>query len=386
MRTYSRRERVETALNHREPDRVPCDMTIAPPAYMELCDYMDMKFEPYWWDDCNHAFPSVEMLEKLDIDVMHFSANCFVPKNFRIDQNEFRDQWGVLRKKIWDTETDFMYINGDAPLKGITSVDDVYSYHWPKPEELYDPEVAVPLVRSLYEETDFALTCQFGGHLFEMGQFLLGFQDYLEYLYMEPEIVDAIMEKTMEIQMQVETSVMNTIGKYLTYVRLCGEDVGTQNGPLISPSYYAENVKPKHAREWNHVKSEFHKVNPQGKLSIHTCGGVYPFIPHFIEAGADMLNPIQPTAATMDTEKIGCEFGDKLCFHGGVDSVMVLNQGTVEEVRAEVKKRIHDLGQGGGYICAPSHNIQGGVPMRNVIAMYEAIHEFGKYPLEKGRP
>lgn len=382
MKVYSRRERVAAALNHQEPDRVPCDMTIAPPAYQELCDYMGYKFEPYWWDDCNHAFPSVEVLEKLDIDVMHFPAYCFVPKDFRIEDDEFRDQWGLLRRKIWDTPTDFMYIFADAPLADIQSVEEVYEYNWPKPEDLYDPEQAVPLVKSLYEETDFALTCQFGGHLFEMGQFLLGFQQYLEFLYTEPEIVDAIMEKTMEIQMQVETNVMKTIGKYLTYVRLCGEDVGTQAGPMISPSYYCEVVKPKHAREWAHVKNEFHKVNPDGKLSIHTCGGVLPFIPHFIEAGTDILNPIQPTARTMDTEVIGREFGDRLCFHGGVDSVQVLNTGTKEEVRNEVRKRIHDLAPGGGYICAPSHNIQGGVPMENVITMYEAIHEFGTYPLK----
>ena len=380
-KVYSRRERVETALNHKEPDRCPCDLTISPPAYQELCDYLGTKFEPYWWDDCNHAFPSVEVLEKLNVDVMHFSANAFVPKNFTIDQDEFRDQWGVQRIKIWDTSTDFMYSNGKPPLEGVEDVVDVYAYDWPDPEELYDPEIAVPMVKSLYEETDFALTCQFGGHLFEMGQFLLGFEDYLAYLHMEPEIVEAIMDKTREIQMQVETMVMQTIGKYLTYVRLCGEDVGTQNGPLIHPDYYARVVKPRHAVEWNHVKNEFHKVNPQGKLSIHTCGGVYPFISHFIEAGADMLNPVQPSAAGMDTEKIGREFGDRLCFHGGVDSVRVLAQGTPEDVEKEVQKRIRDLGQGGGYICAPSHNIQGGVPMENVQAMYEAVARYGKYPL-----
>ena len=94
-----------------------------------------------------------------------------------------------------------------------------------------------------------------------------------------------------------------------------------------------------------------------------------------------MLNPVQPSAAGMDTEKIGKEFGDRLCFHGAVDSVRVLAQGTPEDVEKEVRKRILDLGHGGGYICAPSHNIQGGVPMENVQAMYEAVQKYGKYPL-----
>lgn len=379
MKNYTRRERVETALNHMEPDRCPCDITISPPAYQKLCDYMGIKFEPYWWDSFNHAFPSPEVLEKLNIDVMHVPAYAWVERDFDIEKDEFLNAWGVLRKKVWDTDTDFMYMNATAPLAGIEDVADVYAYHWPDPEQLFDPDKALPLIRDLYNETDFALTTQFGGHLFEMGQFLLGFEDYLAYLYTEPEIVMAIMDKTREIQMQVETLVMKTVGKYFTYVRTCGEDLGTQNGPLINPEYYAEVVKPRHAIEWNHMKTEFRKYNPQGKVSVHTCGGVYPFIQHFIDAGADMLNPVQPTAKGMDTELIGREFGDRICFHGGVDSVNVLNFGTKEEVRQEVKKRIHDLGKGGGYICAPSHNIQSSVPCENIFTMYEAIREFGVY-------
>ncbi|SHF43748.1 uroporphyrinogen decarboxylase [Lactonifactor longoviformis DSM 17459] len=370
---------METALNHQTPDRCPCDLTISPPAYQELCSYMGMAFEPYWWDSFNHAFPSPEMLEKLHVDVMHIPAYAFVPKGFDIHRDEFTDAWGVARKKIWDSETDFMYINASTPLAGIQDVEEVYAYHWPDPEELYDPDLAVPLVKSLYRDTDFALTTQFGGHLFEMGQFLLGFEDYLAYLYTEPEIAEAIMDKTREIQMKVETLVLQTIGKYLTYVRTCGEDVGTQNGPLISPDYYAAVVKPRHQAEWTHMKSEFRKQNPQGKVAVHTCGGVYPFIQHFVDAGADILNPVQPTAAGMDTARIGREFGDRICFHGGVDSVNVLMNGTTEEVKREVKKRIEDLGAHGGYICAPSHNIQSGVPCENVIALYEAVQEYGSY-------
>ena len=99
-------------------------------------------------------------------------------------------------------------------------VEEVYAYHWPDPEELYDPDLAVPLVKSLYQDTDFALTTQFGGHLFEMGQFLLGFEDYLAYLYTEPEIAEAIMDKTREIQMKVETLVLRTIGDLLVFMKV----------------------------------------------------------------------------------------------------------------------------------------------------------------------
>lgn len=381
MKTYTRRERVTMALNHQEPDRCPCDLTISPPAYDELCRHLGISYDPLWWDDQNHAFPSVECLEKLDVDVMHIPSYCFVDKDFDMYAPIVRTQWGFERKKVKDSENSFMYELANHPLENIESVEEVYNYNWPKAEELYDPGKAEEMVRHLYNETDFALTLVTGGWLFEMGQFLLGFQNYLIYLQEEPEIVEAIMDKTSEIQMEVETMVLQSIGKYLSYIRLNGEDMGMQKGLLINPKYYRRVVKPKHQREWNHVKNEFRKVNPEGKLSIHSCGGVYPIIPDMIEAGMEILNPIQPNVSNMNTEVLGREFGDKLCFHGGIDSQNLLVNGTPEDVRKEVHTRIRHLGQGGGYICAPSHNVQYGVPMKNVVALYDAVHEFGKYPL-----
>jgi uroporphyrinogen decarboxylase len=96
--------------------------------------------------------------------------------------------------------------------------------------------------------------------------------------------------------------------------------------------------------------------------------------------GADMLNPLQPNAAGMNTKIIKELYGDKICFHGGVDTQTVLSRGTIADVEREVQTRICDLAPGGGYICAPSHNIQHGVPVENVLAMYEAIQIHGKYP------
>lgn len=382
MKAYNRRQRVCAALNHQEPDRCPCDMTISPPAYMELCRYLNIEYEPRWWDDNNHAFPSVECLEKLDIDVMHIPPYFFMDKNFNpYSSDEFLTQWGIKRKKVVDCDNSFMYEIVDHPLKDAQTVDDILNYHWPKPEDMYDPSKAENMVHHLYNDTDFALTLVMGGWLFEMGQFLLGFENYLIYLYEEPEMAEAIMDKTSEIQMQLETMVLRSIGKYLSYIRLNGEDMGMQNGMLISPDYYRRVVQPKHAREWNHLKREFKAVNPDGKLCVHSCGGIYPIIPDMIAAGMEILNPIQPNAANMDTAAIGQMFGDKLCFHGGIDSQNLLLNGTPDEIRVDVKKRIHDLGQGGGYICAPSHNIQYGIPMENVLTMYDAVHEFGKYPL-----
>lgn len=378
---YSRRERVAAALNHQEPDRVPCDLTISPPAYQKLCDHLGLKYEPYWWDDENHAFPSVDVLEKLDIDICHFPTHCFVPDDFDMYADEFTDKWGVHQKKVWDSPDSFMYIRDSTPLEGVECAADVLNYSWPTADDLFDADKAVETVRPLYEETDFALTCVFGGHLFELPHMLMGMEDYLCFLYTDPDIVETCISKILEINMELEKKVFAAIGKYLTHIRLNGEDVGTQRAPMISPELYRRMIKPWHKKEWNFVKEEFHKYNPEGKLMIHTCGAVYDFIPDFIDAGCDILNPLQPNASGMDTALIGKNFGDRLSFHGAIDSQGVLGSGSKEEIREEVRKRICDLAPGGGFLAAPSHNVQSNVDPANVVTMYEAIHEYGVYPI-----
>jgi uroporphyrinogen decarboxylase len=127
------------------------------------------------------------------------------------------------------------------------------------------------------------------------------------------------------------------------------------------------------------MKKEFHKYNSGGKVSMHTCGSIKAFMPDIIDAGADMINPVQPDIRDMDTGELKQLFGAKICFHGGINSQGVMVSGTIDDVRAEVKQRIHDLAPGGGYIASPSHNFQFGTPPENIVAMYDAIHEFGVY-------
>jgi len=378
----SSRERVETALQHREPDRVPCDITISPDIYAQLCDYLGEKFEPYWWDDWNHAFPSAEVLKKLHVDVYHLPIKVY-PKNFTIDLESFQDEWGLTKKKIISADGSFMYnFVGTPPLADAEDVDDVLSYPWPKAEELVDVDGMEEMSRQLYNETDFALTATFGGNIFERSHYLRGMDNFLVDLLVDVEMAEAIMTKVQEIQMGVDEIIFRTIGKYLTYSRFNGEDVGTQNAPLMSTETYREVVRPFLEKEWKTAKQLFTAQNPLGKIGMHSCGAVFDFVPQFIEMGADIMNPVQPNAVGMDTARLKATYGDKICFHGAIETQTVLTRGTVEDVREEVRKRIHDLAPGGGYIVAPSHNIQFGMSPENIVAMYEAIHEFGKYPIQ----
>lgn len=376
----SRRKRVEIALDHREPDRVPCDITIEPNVYAELCNRLGEKFDPYWWDDWNHAYPSVEVLEKLHVDVMHLKLND-VPSGYTTTADEFVDQWGITKKKIMGENGTFMYNLVGHPLKDAESVDDILSYNWPSPEEVIDITNLRKETEYLYNNTDFALTATFGGNVFERPHYLRGMDNFFVDLMTNPDIACALMDKVLEIVMEVDRMVLAEIGEFITYTRFRGEDLGTQNNLIISPQIFHDIVKPRLQKEWQTAKKLFTSKNPKGKISVHSCGAIFDLIPAFIEMGADILNPVQPNAQGMDTALISKTFGNKLSFHGSIDTQGVLNNGSVDDVIAETKTRLRDLGPGGGFIIAPAHNIQHGVSVDKIIAMYETIHKFGKYPI-----
>ena len=381
MKKMTSRERVETALDHREPDRVPCDLTISPDVYALLCERLGKKFEPYWWDDWNHAYPSPAVLECLGVDVCHLPIKTY-PKWFSIDLETFGDEWGMTRKKITSDDGSFMYqFSGTPPLAGAETVEDILSYRWPSPEALIDVSGMEEMAKDLFENTDFALTAVFGGNIFERSHYLRVMDNFFVDLLADPELAMTLMEKVCGIQMEVDRIVLSTIGKYLSYTRFNGEDVGGQTGPLISVDTFRKVVRPFLEKEWKAAKEIFVSQNPKGKIGIHSCGSVRDFVPEFIEMGADILNPVQPNAKGMDTAALKAEFGDKICFHGAIETQTVLTRGNREDVRAEVRRRIADLAPGGGYILSPSHNIQFGMSPENIVTLYEAVEEFGYYPI-----
>jgi uroporphyrinogen-III decarboxylase len=156
-----------------------------------------------------------------------------------------------------------------------------------------------------------------------------------------------------------------------------GEDYGTQTGLMLRPEVFDSLVAPYYRRffDWIHE-------NTGWKILFHCCGGIYPIIPTLIDIGVDILNPVQVEAAGMEAGRLKREFGERLVFWGGgIDTQGVLPFGTREEIRAQVHDRIRTFGPGGGFVFTPSHNIQADVPCGNIVAMYDAVREFGRYPL-----
>jgi uroporphyrinogen decarboxylase len=190
------------------------------------------------------------------------------------------------------------------------------------------------------------------------------------------DYVEALAERHVEWMLEFWDHVLTAVGPYVQVVQL-GDDLGGQDGPLFSPDIYRKIYKPRHRRLVDLVHSK-----TDAKVYFHSCGSIYDILPDIIESGLQIINPLQVSAKNMDSAKIKKEFGKDLSFWGGgANPQTVMMLGTPEEVREEVRRRIHDLAPGGGYVFGPVHNIQPNVPPENVVAFFEAAHEFGGYPV-----
>jgi uroporphyrinogen decarboxylase len=169
---------------------------------------------------------------------------------------------------------------------------------------------------------------------------------------------------------------MEVAGEFIDMVTIA-DDLGSQNAPLISPKMYRALIQPYQAE----IIAAFKRRHPV-KVFYHSCGSIYPLINDIIEIGVDLLNPVQVSAEHMDdTARLKREFGSRISFCGGVDTQHVLPHGTPDDVRREVRRRIKDLGPGGGYVVSAVHAIQPDVPPENVCALFEEALSAGWYPL-----
>jgi uroporphyrinogen decarboxylase len=382
-KTMTRRERVLETLQHREPDRVPMHMTITVDAYKNLKAHMGIDIEEdlklgRWTNVPIHP----EVADAFGLDIIRLSNPLDKSKNqpeLTDPEAAFIDEWHCQWYKLPRPGGGFYYEMKNPPLADAT-VEDLDDFPWPEPEQA--AEGAEETFRETRENTDMAIMTKIGGAVFELATYMRGMEQWYTDLALNPEFAQALMAKIADIQAQRDVNALKVVGKYIDILRLSGEDMGTQEGPLISTRMFNDMVRPHLQKVWSTAKEALLAENPQGKIMLHSCGSVRPFMEDWIEMGLDALDPIQVGAKDMDSAELNEEFGDRLVFHGGIDTQQVLPFGTPEDVRQEVRKRIKDLAPGGGYIVAPIHNVQGDVPPENLIAMRDAVEEFGYYPID----
>ncbi|MBW2659872.1 MAG: uroporphyrinogen decarboxylase [Deltaproteobacteria bacterium] len=380
--SMTRRERVIATLEHREPDRVPLSMSITIDAYQNLKRYLGIELEEDFRPDRWAGVPVHPLVaEKFGLDaVLLPTGNSNISTKQSKNPDKWYDEWGVeLTKKALPGGG---YINEMTccPLKSAT-VRDLADYKWPDPYNRSAVEGIREFYRHIHNDTDFAIFSNFGGSIFRRAQYLRGIETFLLDLKENPEFAEALLEKICKIQLARIGMLMEAAGKYVDVLCLGGEDMGNQENPVISLQMFRAMVKPHLEKLWVYTKKKLLEKNPRAKIMRYSCGAVKTFIPDLIEMQVDVLDPVQPPAEDMDLFEMKAEFGNKLIFQGGIDAQHMLPFGTVEEIHEHIKKQIRALAPGGGYICAPSYNVQGNVPPENLIAMRDAVEEFGYYPI-----
>jgi len=385
MKKMTSRQRVVTALEHQEPDRVPFDCTFTYEAYRKVEKAIGFALTPdlHPGSPALNITPSLEFLKEMKVDLCYLRLNKW--KNtpaFEYGMETYTDIWGVGYKKI-ESDNRLEYPNVTHPLAKAKQKD-LADFPWPDPGA---PELTAGLsdrAASLYKDTNFALVGKFSTSIFEQAVSLRGMEQlYLDFIQ-NPEFVGELFERLTEIAIRLIEAGLKASGQYLQILRLAGDDMGSQRGTLFNPAMFRRMIKPHFSRLYSEAKRLFQKYNPHGKLMGHTDGDVFPIIPDYIEMGLDVLNPVQPYVAEMEHERLKSEFGSRLSFHGGMDLQQVLPFGTPEEVRKEVIKVTRKLGPGGGFILAPTHYLLPDIPPENILALRDAVIQYGGYPLGSG--
>lgn len=384
-KTYTPRERVRAALAHKEPDRIPLDLGatgstgICGHAYHALRKHMGLPDKPLkiWHVMQQLAQIDEDLLGPLGVDVRTLSSDPMGAGELEIFEKDgfynYIDEWGIgFHMPI---ENGHYYDMYHHPLANAETIRDVERHNWPDPTELTRYEGLAEAAKKMYEETDVAITfASYGAGQFDMLNWLCGLEQGMMNLASNLELSLAIMEKVTDLKCQYLETTLPMVAPYIDVVMEC-DDLGCQNGPLFSPKTYHQYIKPMHTRVFDTIRK-----HTDATIYFHSCGSVTDFLPGLIESGVQALNPVQVSAANMDTKMLKREFGKDIVFWGGgCDTQKILWQGTTQQVRDEVKRRIDDLAPGGGLIFAQVHNIQNGVPPENLIAMWESWKEFGKY-------
>jgi uroporphyrinogen decarboxylase len=399
------RERVLAALRHEEPDRVPIDFggtvdsTISALSYQELRQVLGLEptvtrvqdiyqYTAIVEDDVRRALgadtaPVFDLPAEWRAGTLPDGAPAQFPARFQPQRQAdgtqvVLDAAGTVVLKM--PAGGYYFDPVHSPLAGATSARDIDRYldqieNYDKPDHLdRSYEEMAQVAKTLREETGYLLVGFFGGHIFQAAQSLRGWETFLIDLLTNRAFAEALMDRLAEANVRRFERFARTAGRYVDVVHF-EDDLGMQDRPLLRPELYRQVVKPYHARLFG-----FARANCDAHLLLHTDGAVAPFIPDFIEMGIDALNPVQVSATGMDTKALKQDFGRDIAFWGGgCDSQVVLPFGTPGQVADEVKRRIDDLAPGGGFVFGPIHNVQAGVPLENVIAMFQTAREHGIY-------
>ncbi|MBL7210784.1 MAG: hypothetical protein ISS61_00235 [Desulfobacteraceae bacterium] len=373
MDELTSRERIRLALNHQETDRIPVDLggsdctTITVKAYDNLKEHLGFKGDTRVF---SRRFQTVLVAEELqrmlhcDVRVIPYRPSIRDRARSTADIT-YTDEWGL------DYQSDGLYFNIiNSPLKNAT-LDDLEGYDWPDPSDPERVKGVAEEARYWHDHSTYALlgpgiACS----LFEQCWYLRGFEQFFLDLVVDKAFAHALLRKVLDIRKVMYGRFLEEAGKYLDVIYVA-DDIAMQSGPMMSIEMFREMIKPYYKEYFTFLKEK-----TEAKLLYHCCGGVEPFLEDLIEAGIDIINPVQTTAGGMDPANLKEKYGDRIVFWGGIDTQRILPKGTPGEVQEETQKMLRIMGSGGGYVLAAVHNVQPDTPPENIMAMLDTAFQY----------
>lgn len=344
------RERVLMSISHKQPDRVARSLGfgITLPAKHALAEYLGLK-----------SIQEVNNYLQQYTDIRSIGPDYIGPvKTGKDSSGIITDVWGVKRSEITYGPGFYEEICYH-PLKDVKDASELKNYQWPSPDWFNFDDI-VEKIKVQNSDNEYAIIVG-NGNIFESSWYMRGFEQMFVDLIVDPELANEIMKRVtdffIEYFVRLLTAAKNRIDLVFT-----ADDIGCQTGLLMSLDLWEKMIKPHHVR-MNKVIHDFGT-----KIMYHTDGAVMAAVPGLIDMGIDILEALQFDAKGMDATILKEKYGDRLCFHGGISVQKTLPFGTKNEVIQEVHERINVLGKNGGYILAPSHAIQAGTPVENIIA------------------
>jgi uroporphyrinogen decarboxylase len=384
--TLTSRERMLATLNHHEPDRVPFDLGstyttgIHYLAYRALRRHLGLPGEGRIMDiRLGLGFVDDDIRDRLGVDAGIVAPNGPNPDRWKLDVREsgdyleYIDEYGLGWRS--PRQGGLYYDLCSNPLAGDITVADVEAYPWPDPADPHRFEgMRERALRIRDDERRAAVFRGVSTGIFELASWMRGHEQFFMDMLAEPDLAEAILDKALEVKMAYWAKVFEVAGD-LVDVTYDSDDYGTQRDMFISPSTWRSLIKPRLA-----TLNAFIHANSGAKVFLHSCGAIRKIIPDLIEVGVDALNPVQVSAAGMDSGELKREFGRDIVFWGGgVDTQHTLPAGSPQDVRDEVRRRLDDLMPGGGFVFTPVHSVQADVPPANFMAMWETVRDHGSY-------
>jgi len=412
------RERLLTAVSHKEPDKVPIDLNghrssgMSVQAYRALREYLGLPKSPIYVYDILQQLAIVEddVLDHFGVDVvqlgylsykdagywkehkMHDGSTVMIPKHIDIKSYPNGDYYiaGASHDEICLQKTDCYYFEQtcfpyeDSEDEEFADLEEQlneimwFSVTAPPAPYSYDPAAvnSIGRIASLHRAaTDRAIYGIFGGNLVETGQQAFRIDNFFMELYSDPDRMHKFLDLVTQMHMINLKKYLSAVGDKIDIIGF-GDDMGMQTGPQFSVAMLEEFFIPRYKQMWDYVHTNY----PHLKICLHCCGGVEPFLTPLAKAGLDCINPVQITCQGMGPSSLKAKHGDEIVFWGGgCDTRSILHGDSLTAIDENVHANIEAFKSGGGYVFQQVHNMVANVPPQNIVAMYEAVNKYRNY-------